>query len=140
MSNMQKVLELIHKEIGVHEIPGPTENKRILEYHAATKLKAKSEKVAWCAAFASWALQEAGVVGSPHTAWARDFLKFGHPLAEPVPGCIVVFERNGKGGDSHVTFFDHEYKGLLYCLGGNQSDGVNISANGKSRVLGYRGY
>jgi uncharacterized protein (TIGR02594 family) len=139
MTNMDKALDIVLREVGVHEIPGPKENKRILEYHAATKLKSKSETVSWCAAFASWVLQEAGLP-SLHTAWARDYLKYGNALKAPAPGCLIVFERNAPGGDSHVTFFHHAYHGLYFCAGGNQHDSVNITGFGTAKVLGIRGF
>jgi hypothetical protein len=81
------------KEEGVAEIPGDKHNPRILEYHAATKLSAKSELTAWCSAFMSWVMKTSGYK-NPATAWARDWLKYGTKLSTPVPWCIVVLERN----------------------------------------------
>jgi uncharacterized protein (TIGR02594 family) len=139
MSNMKRVLEIVMKEVGVAEIPGPKENPRILEYHKATKLKSKSERVPWCAAFASWALKQAGLP-SLETAWARDYLKYGTALSKPLPGCLMIYERGGPGGDSHVTFFHHSAGGLDFCAGGNQSDSVNVTGFGKGRLLGMRSF
>lgn len=114
------------------------ENPRIIEYHSATSLKAQSQKVAWCASFACWVLKKAGYK-STGTSWARDFLDYGTKLEQPKKGCIMVFERNGAGGDSHVTFWTGEEATDSYlCMGGNQSDSVCKRFYAKKDLLGCR--
>ncbi len=42
-------------ELGVHEnsLPGH-QNQRIIQYHAATSLKAQTDEVPWCSSFVNW--------------------------------------------------------------------------------------
>lgn len=122
-------------QMGIHEIPGSKQEKKILEYHQATSLKAQDEGTPWCSSFANWVTKQCGVQGT-NSAAARSWMKWGKELKNPVKGCIVVFTRTGGG---HVSFFDSQDKDFIYCLGGNQSDSVNISAYRKDRLLGFRG-
>jgi uncharacterized protein (TIGR02594 family) len=130
--------DIAEKEIGVKEEPGSGNNPRVIEYHSATSLKSKKDATAWCAAFMCWVLMKAGY---KHTksAWARDYLKYGEKLSKPIKGCIMVFERNGKGGDSHVTLWSGKETETHYlCCGGNQGDQVKLSLYAKKDLLGCR--
>jgi uncharacterized protein (TIGR02594 family) len=123
------------QEYGTSEIAGIKNNPRIIEYHSKTKLEAKDDETSWCASFLTWCLESSGYK-STKSAWARSYLDYGIKLDKPVPGCIVIYDRgNGFG---HVHFYLYEKGDNIYGVGGNQSDMVNVSAYGKSRVLGYR--
>jgi uncharacterized protein (TIGR02594 family) len=121
--------DIAEKELGQTELVGIKHNPRILEYHSVTSYKGKTDEI-------SWVLLKAGYK-SLKTAWARDYEHYGPKLAKPVKGCIMLFERNGKGGDSHVTFYTGietatEYK----VLGGNQSNQVCIKGYLKNDLIG----
>lgn len=122
-------------EMGVAEAPGKLHNKRVLEYHKATTLKASDDETPWCSSFANWVVAKCGVVGTGSAA-ARSWLKWGSRLATPTRGCIAVFSRTGGG---HVAFFDHKDEKFIYCLGGNQGNRVCIAAYPVARLLEYRG-
>lgn len=92
------------------------------------------EMTHWCAAFVNWCLQQAGAPSLGY-ATAKSWLRFGTPLATPVPGCVTVLSRRGGG---HVAFFVKRQGSWLHLLGGNQSDRVRISRYRQSRLLGYR--
>jgi hypothetical protein len=53
--------DIATQELGVAEIYGDVHNKRILEYHQATRLKATTDEVAWCASFVNWCLWQGHV-------------------------------------------------------------------------------
>ena len=110
-------------EIGVNESTTPS---RIIWYFQKwTKLAAKHWKVttAWCAAFVSTALGETGY-NTLKTSWARDYQNL-RKLAVPQIYCIMGFERNGPGGDSHVGFWTGEQTDTHYeILSGNQGNKV----------------
>lgn len=131
----EKFYETAKKEMGINELSGAKHNKRILEYHATTTLKAKDDETPWCSSFANWVVIQCGVEGTKSAA-ARSWMKWGKELKNPVKGCIVVFTRTGGG---HVAFYHSEDKDFIYVLGGNQSNSVNISAYRKDRLLGFRG-
>lgn len=127
-------LPIALQEFGTHEIAGIKNNPRIVEYHDKTSLSANDDETAWCASFLTWSLEQAGYK-STKSAWARSYLSYGIKLDQPIPGCIVIYDRgNGMG---HVHFYLYSKGDNHYGIGGNQSDEVNVSAYGKSRVLGY---
>ena len=72
-----------------------------------------SSETPWCAIFVNAILADCGFA-TTGTMRARDFENYGEECEEKV-GAIVVYK-------SHVGFVPEIGK----CLGGNQSDGVNI--------------
>lgn len=127
-------MRIAHMEIGVTEAKNP---KRVIEYHQATTLKAKDTATAWCSSFACWVLQKAGYK-TTRSAWARDWLKYGE-LADLQEGCIVVMERNGPGGDSHVGFYTGKQTAThIELLSGNSGNSVCLKMYPKKDLLGTR--
>lgn len=136
MTKFEKAYSVAYSEMGQKEIPGSNDNPRIVEYHQSTSLKASDDETPWCASFVNWVLKQMGEKGT-NSAAAKSFATWGKELKAPVKGCIAVFTRDGGG---HVAFVDHVTGDYVYCLGGNQSNKVCISAYPKSRLLGYRGF
>lgn len=128
-------LAIARKEVGTSEIFGTRHNPRILEYHAKTKLGARDDETAWCASFVCWCLEEAGVK-STQSAWAKDFMNWGKAISELRLGAICVLSRGDNSG--HVAFLERWDDERLWLLGGNQSNGVNITSFPRSRLLGVR--
>ena len=125
-------------EIGVHEIPGKKDNPRIKEYMETTTYDLPEnyiDEVPWCSGFLNWTFEEEGIQGTG-SAWSQSWRKWGRGLGNPAYGCVVVFNwGNSKG---HVGFcYDWDEDGI-FVLGGNQSDEVNITRFGYSRVVAYR--
>src|SRR5262245_6089821 len=115
-------------EIGVSELPGAAlNNPRIIEYHAATSLKATADEVPWCSSFLCWALEQVGVK-STGSAAARSWLSWGTPC-EARPGCVVVLlrkkrevgDKDSKSSGYHCAFWVAEDEATVTLLGGNQS-------------------
>jgi len=132
----RKFYSIAESQMGVHELPGRAQNKKILEYHATTSLGATDDETPWCSSFVNWCVKQAGFNGT-NSAAARSWMKWGVPLKSPEKGCIVVFQRPGG---NHVAFFDSD-QGSEYIrvLGGNQGDQVSLSNYRKDRILGFRG-
>ena len=123
---------------GVRELPGPADNPRIVEYHAATSFRATDDEVPWCSSFVNWCLQQTGREGT-RSAAARSWLYYGTALDAPEYGCIVVLARGTNPAQGHVAFYtDTRPDGHLLLLGGNQSDAVSIAAYPSDRLLAYR--
>lgn len=127
------------RELGVKETPGGEHTGRILEYHGVTTLRATQDEVPWCAAFACWCLEHAGVT-SPRSARARDFLEWGTviPIDRPRLGDILVFSRGSNTALGHVGFFLDAYGGMYDILNGNVHNRVCISKFGRPSLLGVR--
>lgn len=109
----------------------------ILKYHAATKYKSTSERVAWCGSFVAWVLKQTGykptTVPERALTWGRTashdegWWPDGESIGRPIYGAIAV---KGRSGGGHVTFVlgkDPKDATILYCLGGNQSDRLMVS-------------
>lgn len=129
-------------EIGIKEVSGSGDNPRIVEYQKYSTVKnlfGWADSVPWCATFACWVLEMVGMT-STNSARARSFEQWGVSVKDnPLPGDIVVFWRDSlASGNGHVTFFLKRSGNMLYCLGGNQSDSVNISAYSADRLRDIR--
>lgn len=130
-------MEIAEKEIGTHEIAGPKDTARIVEYAACTTLHADDDETPWCSAFVCWVFEMCNIK-STRSAAARSWLKWGAMLQEPREGCVVILKR-GAPPSGHVCLFVKERDAdTITCLGGNQSDQVKYSHYKKSDVLGYR--
>ncbi len=133
-------LEIAKKELGVHEIPGHDNNKRILEYHQATSLKASDDETSWCAAFVNWVLKQSNIKGT-NSALARSFATWGVEIDDCLEGAICVLWRGTKASATgHVGFCvaGGKKEGVVKLLGGNQGDKVCISSYPVSRILTIR--
>lgn len=125
-------------EYGTHEIAGASHNRRIIEYHATTSLKATTDETPWCSAFVNWVMKQAGYKGTGSAA-ARSWLTYGVELQSPMLGCIVVLKRGNNPQSGHVCFYVEEVaNNMIRCLGGNQGDQVKYSLYSKADVLSYR--
>lgn len=124
------------KLVGLREIKGAQHAPEIVQMWRDIKRGGiKDDETPWCAAFVGAMLERAGIRSSRFES-ARSYLDWGHLLALPVVGCVVVFTREGGG---HVGFcIGRDKAGNLLVLGGNQSDAVNVKAFPVSRVTGYR--
>lgn len=124
-------------EMDISEIAGSKHNKRILEYHQTTTLRATSDEVAWCASFVGFCLQKSGYE-STKSAAARSYLQYGEKLEKPVEGCIVVFKRGSNPAQGHVGFYVGETQSTINVLGGNQNNKVCLKHYNKADLLAYR--
>lgn len=124
-------MDVAKKETGQHEVAGKAANPRILEYHAATSLKAKSDEVAWCSSFVNWCLARVGIEGT-RSAAAASWVSWGTAVT-PRHGAIVVIYNASSANSSlsrsgnHVAFLVEETSTHYVLLGGNQSDSVKVS-------------
>jgi uncharacterized protein (TIGR02594 family) len=136
-------LKVMRAITGITEEPGSADNPKILgmrDWIACTYDDMVEycegydhDDTPWCGLTAAFAMTVAGIrppFGPTDTdrwlwalAWADD--PNYQKLDEPVPGCIVVMEREGGG---HVTFYESTSGSNYKCRGGNQSDEINVSS------------
>lgn len=145
---MLKLVKIGLSQYGIKELPGINSNPEINKYFDSTgysHLNLK-EETAWCSAFINWCADKAGL---EHTGqlFARSWLKTGIQTEEPKLGDVVIFWRGKSPNElitgsnikkGHVGIFIRETDYHIYCLGGNQSNSVNIAAYSRNRLLGYR--
>jgi len=131
-------MEFAFQELGQSEVLGSKHNKRILEYHQATSLKATEDEIPWCSSFVNWVFLKCKMKRT-NSASARSWLKWGIELEQPIEHCVVIFKRGNSDWQGHVGFYLGGHgTGLIRTLGGNQSDKVKISNYYETTVLGYR--
>lgn len=124
------------KEIGTREIHGKKHSDRVLEYHSVSGGYSEDE-VPWCGSFVNWVLINSHIIDTVRIpARAKSWLGFGVSSEIPIIGSIAVKSRNGGG---HVCFVVGKDKnGNLYCIGGNQSDEVNIRLYPRGSFIDFR--
>ena len=123
-------------EIGEHEIKGPKDNDRILEYFTATSFVADHDEVPWCAAYVNFILQISDLPRT-NSASALSFRTWGVKTHKPTIGDICVIDRGrGRG---HVGFFmGFAPTGNCIMLSGNTKDAVVVSEYTPSLIEQYR--
>lgn len=131
-------LKIAEGEIGVMEITGEETHPQIKKYlESVNGNMALNDEIAWCSAFVNWVIQQSGYLPA-ETLIARDWLKWGRLLKNPVPGAIVVIQRGDVGWQGHVGFYISETKNKIRLLGGNQDNRVGFKNYDREKVLGYR--
>ena len=129
--------------IGVSEIPGPTDNPKIVKWFDDTGNGwVLDDETPWCAAFVGSMLEQSGL-RSTRKLNARSYLDWGSPvrLADARNGDIVAFWRGRKDGwEGHVGFYSGQTTANIKVLGGNQGNKVSHALYGKDRLLGIRRY
>lgn len=138
---------------GLKEAPGAANNPEVIKLYAeAGHAWVRKDSVAWCAAAANAVLKRAGFPTTGKLS-AKSFLGIGGrvstffpPGYDPAYVDIVLFYRGKPWTDDdpdhfesgHVAFPLKERGGLVYCVGGNQSDTFKVSAYALSRLEQYR--
>jgi len=134
------LIEKALSQYGIVERPGEADNNpEILKYFEAMgEVWVKTDETAWCSAFVNWV---AISLNREHSGKlnARSWLSVGEEIADPQVGDIVVFWRKSPHDwRGHVGFFIRRDKNVIWVLGGNQSNMVQISPYPAGRLLGYR--
>lgn len=130
-------LERAESFIGLKEVPGPASSPIIIGWLARIRASwLGGDDVPWCGtALANWML-DAGITPPDNPFRALAWRTWGTPLYRPVVGCVGVMERKGGG---HVTLIvGEDGRGHLLGLGGNQSDGVRVSAFPRAGFVAFR--
>lgn len=141
----KKMLAIASQEIGVKEVSGAGNNRRIQEYLAYgsksnSMAKLFPDSTPWCSGFQCFVVEKAGMT-SVNSLTARDWLTWGRSVkSNPAPGDIVIYWRGSLGGwQGHVgIYLKDNSNGDILTLGGNQSDMVNCAWQDGDRVLDIR--
>lgn len=126
---------------GTDEVRGDRHSPIIMGWAKKLGIWYPDDETPWCGLFV------AHVIGTvlpdaplpSNVLGARQWLKFGRGIDGPALGAVVVFWRGSRNGwQGHVGFYYGETRTHILCVGGNQSNTVNITRIAKNRVLGYR--
>lgn len=135
--NLQ-VIQIALLEYGLREIPGASSNPEILQMAKDCGFTDyTNDDISWCSLFVNWVAWKA-LCGRSKSLAARSWLTVGVPVAEPELGDVVIFWRiDPHGIYGHVGFYIGRRNGLIYVLGGNEGNMVQIEGFDPSKVLGY---
>ena len=119
--------------LGTTEVVGPASNPLIMQWARAVGAASyyPSDATPWCALFASYVAQLAGKALPPDPLAAKNWARFGVPVAAPALGDIVVFPH-------HVAIYVGETTRTFSLLGGNQGDKVSIVDFLKAGAIAFR--
>lgn len=130
-------LELAIQKKGLHEKTNNAALRKFLKSDGATL--GDPSVLPWCGDFVETCIAitmpREFLPANPYLA--RNWAKFGQPTV-PCMGAIAVFARGTNGIDGHVTFIVGQGPGVLYCLGGNQSNSVSVTPIKTDRLLACR--
>lgn len=132
-----KLIEIASTKYGVKEITGSQHNQEIVNFSKEVGFKIEDDETAWCSIFVNWVTFKAGYERS-NKLNARSWLNVGEETQSPELGDLVILKRGNSEWQGHVGFFINIVGDLIYVLGGNQSNMVNITPFKLSEVLGYR--
>jgi uncharacterized protein (TIGR02594 family) len=141
IAGTDKWVKIAVAEIGVCETPGDDSNPAIVEYIKTTdeNWPTARDDTPWVAAFANWVMIKAGYQGT-RSLTSVSFRNWGKEIETPVVGSIVVLSpRAGTSSSGTVGFYMGEYdERQIWVLQGNVGNAVQVVAQHKSRVTGYR--
>jgi uncharacterized protein (TIGR02594 family) len=130
------------KEYGTLETPGSGNNPKILQWAKEVGLNKlyTNDAIPWCGLFMAVIAKRSDKPVVKDPLWAMNWGTFGHHIAEPGLGDILVFTRKTSNGTTagHVGLYVAETPDSFYVLGGNQSDSVTISQVKKNRLYQSR--
>ena len=105
--------------------------------------------VAWCACFASWCGDQAGLIESGKMpkfslcddgiAWFQSKGKWKSRGYSTAPGTLIFFDWNGDGTSDHVGIVEKTEGSTVYTVEGNSSDAVNQRSYdiNNGTIMGY---
>jgi uncharacterized protein (TIGR02594 family) len=126
-------------EYGERALPGQPDNPDILQMAKDCGFTDYvHDSIAWCSLFTNWVALKAAFSRSK-SLLARSWLTVGTETSAPELGDVVVYWRDSPGGTlGHVGLFIAQRNGVIYTLGGNEANMVQIEGFDPGKVLGYR--
>lgn len=92
----------------------------------------------WCAAFLNAIFHRCGIE-TTDSLLAKSFLDWGEAVVSPSLGDVVIFDwtKIGQVGE-HVAIVTAVYPTIVYALGGNEQNMVEIRGYDPKAVMAYR--
>ena len=139
---MQDLLLEFLSHYGLSEVSGPKSNPEIIAMGEDLGYDVEDDSTtAWCSLAMNYYAKKCGYEYT-NSLLARSWLKMPIVVLKPTLGDIVVFSRNTMGvvqnWQGHVGLFINWNADYIWSLGGNQSNGINITPYLRSRLLGFR--
>ena len=133
-----KLLDIALTQYGVHEIPGELNNPEVMKYYHDTDRKwVNSETTPWCDAFIDWCCWKIGL-GFTDGLNARQWLEYCTKVELIEEADLVLYWRESPDSwKGHISIPIAEREHMIFSLGGNQGDMVQISPYFANRKLAY---
>jgi hypothetical protein len=136
--NVERVTEIYSSEIGVRELTGKNDGKRVEEYLASC---GRTKGDAWCAAFVTWTFKQARIKAVV-SAWSPSWFPSENTIytrgakSNRIPDMTDVFGIYFQelGRIAHVGFID-KWEGGSFCITveGNTNDANSREGDGVYR-------
>jgi uncharacterized protein (TIGR02594 family) len=98
-------------------------------------------RTAWCVGFANVIMDQAGIETVDSLA-VKDYMNWGHAVADPRIGDVVILRFKRRPGPSHIGFLygitNENGRTIIQVLGGNQSKNVQVSQYDIHSVISIR--
>lgn len=136
MTIFQRALQ----DLGTKEIPGPSNNPKIIKFLQSLDASIKEEETSWCSAAANYWANDLGLPRSKSLA-ARSWLTVGTKTDTPSiesNSIVVLWRVSPQSWQGHVGVYVHHNKESVWILGGNQGDKVSIAEFPISQLLEFR--
>lgn len=127
---------------GMKEVEGKDSNPEILNFFKDLGYDWVNDDstTAWCSAALSYYAKKCGYEYNKDLN-ARGWLNLPNKILvlRPEIGDVVIFWRESPDSwKGHVGLFIAQDKNIIYTLGGNQGNAINIQAYPRDQLLGYR--
>ena len=135
-----KHLELALAEVGTVEWKDGDNPKVVAYFRDSGNAGVKNDETAWCAAFVGAMLARAGLKPTG-SLMARSYEKWGVAVGKAgiQAGDVLVWPRGSDKRFGHVNIAVEAPKaGKVRCVGGNQSDAVNVKTYALSGLVAAR--
>jgi uncharacterized protein (TIGR02594 family) len=137
MTNDPYWMQWAKGELGVRELTGKNDGKRIHEYRVIAGFAGKGDRP-YCADFAGAALKTAGCDMAGLSPMAKSFLRMSQTLQPYYYGAVCILNSSRGPASGHVGFVVNHTKDMVCLLGANQSNCVKYAWFLKSKVAGLR--
>jgi hypothetical protein len=128
------LVKLAENEIGVRELTGNNDGKRVELYLAWVGLK-RGEP--WCAAFISYLFHQIGN-NKPRSGWSPDLFPDSRLARSALPGNIIGIYFADKHRIAHVGLIIHEKDNWITSVEGNTNITGGREGDGVYRKLRHR--
>jgi hypothetical protein len=133
-AGISKVLSIARAEIGIRELSGRNDGKRVREYLAYTGIKIPA---AWCASYISWCFGQAGYP-QPKTAWSPSMFPALRVVKEPKPSDVFGVYFSSLKRIAHVGLVESVKDNWIYSIEGNTSLDGNREGTGVFRRIRHK--
>lgn len=134
-----QLIQVALPEYGERALPGQPDNPDIMQMAKDCGFgDYVHDSIAWCSLFMNWVALKAGYERS-NALNARSWLSVGASVETPELGDVVVYWRDDPNGTlGHVGLWVAARDGVIFTLGGNEGNEVQVEGFDPSKVLGYR--